>query len=389
MSPPFSLSDTGWRARIASPQDPSDNAALCHLVRSVRLRAALELTQERDPDFFVMPRMHLGGFESFLVESAEGQPVGCSTVIRRPGWLQGSRITTGYLGDLRVVPEFRGGRMMSQVYGAAIEWVRKEYEAEVFTTVIFDSNRQAKAALVQPGATSAASAEKRKALPRYREMTPFHMTSVQLTTRRPAPERPIHAARPEDREELFQFLKRHGEKRLLGDCVDEELMERRLSTWPGFSLGDFLLARNAGGRIVGCLAPWDTGSFKRTRVLGYHGRMAFIRRAYNLMAALRGFVPLPAPGECFRFPFLTHLEIEGDDPAILRDLLLAAYQKYLGTGAHFLSAMIPRGSKLEAAFDGFMVDRTAMTLYAVHARNTRFDDMDFRTQNPGFEMALS
>lgn len=389
MSPPFELSDTGWRARIARPEDPADNTALCHLVRSVRLRAALELLQERDPDFFVMPRMHQGGFESFLGESAQGEPIGCATVIRRPGWWKGSRITTGYLGDLRVVPEFRGGHILSRVYGAAIDWVRKEYDAEVFTTVIFDSNRQAQAALVHPGAKNAASAEKRKALPRYREMTRFHMTSVQLTTPRPAPQRPIDPARTEDRDELFQFLKRHSQKRLLGDCLDEERMAERLRLWPGLSLEDFLLARNAEGRIVGCLAPWDTGNFKRTRVLGYHGRMAFIRRAYNLMAALRGFVPLPSPGECFRFPFLTHLEIEDDDPAILRDLLLAAYQKYLGTGAHFLSAMIPRGSKLEAAFDGFMVDRTAMTLYAVHARNTRFDNEDFRTLHPGFEMALS
>lgn len=389
MSPPFELNETDWRVRIARPTDLSDNAALCHLLRSVRLRAALELTQERDPDFFAMPRMHQGPFESFLGESAKGEPIGCATVIRRPGWFQGGRITTGYLGDLRVLPEFRGGHILSRVYGAAIDWVRKTYDAEVFTTVIFDSNRQAQAALVHPGAKNAASAEKRKAMPRYREMTRFHMTSVQLTTPRPAPERPIHPARPEDRDELFQFLMRHSQKRLLGDCLDEERLEQRLQTWPGLRLEDFLLARNSGERIVGCLAPWDTFDLKRTRVLGYHGRMAFIRRAYNLMAALRGFVPLPPAGECFRFPFLTHLEIEEDDPAILRDLLLAAYQKYLGTGAHFLSAMIPRGSKLEAAFGGFMVDRTAMTLYAVHARDTRFDGEDFRTRYPGFEMALS
>jgi hypothetical protein len=54
-----------------------------------------------------------------------------------------------------------------------------------------------------------------------------------------------------------------------------------------------------------------------------------------------------------------------------------------------MSAMIPRGSKLEAAFTGFTVNRTAMTVYAVHLRGSRHAEREVRTLHPGFEMALS
>ena len=99
--------------------------------------------------------------------------------------------------------------------------------------------------------------------------------------------------------------------------------------------------------------------------------------------------PLPASGECFRFTFLTHLEVGGDDPAVLRALLLAAYARLRPLGHHFTSAFVPRGTPLEHAFRGFTVTRTAMTLYSVHPADSRFADRDLRTLRPGFEMALS
>lgn len=377
----FSVVGAGFRARFARPED---NASLCELFRSIHLGGALDVTQERDPDFFQMLRMHLGEFDVVVVEDDRGAIVGCSTMVRRPGWLGADPVETGYFCDLRVMPTWRGGRAVVPVYAAAMEWVRARHGAEVFTTVIFDANRRAFKALVDRS-----SGEKRGAMPIYRMMTPFQMTSVQFTTQKPAPERPVEPASPRDFDELAAFLIARQKRRVLGERLDEAMLQRRLAAWPGFQLGDFLLARDGRGRIAGCLAPWDTGGFKRTRVLGYHGQMAWIRRGFNLAARARGFPPLPAPGECFRFWFLTHLEVQDDDPGVLRDLLRAAYRKLDGAGAHFMSAMIPRGSRLESAFEGFMVNRTGMTLYAVHARDSRYQDFDFTTLHPGFEMALS
>jgi len=375
----------GWVLRLAAPDD---DAALCRLFASVHLKGQLDVTQERDPSFFELPRLHqptrfvtgVGVADGTGPEPA-GTLLGCGTVVVRPGWWQGAVVPTGYLCDLRIVPGFRGGLHLARAYGRFMDWIRDEQGAELFTTVIFDANHQARRALVE-------RSDKRKDQPVYRPMTPFQMTSVQLTTRRRAPSRDIVAARPEDQAELVAFLAARAERRVLGEVLDPARFAERLTLWPNLSLSDFLVARDRG-RIVGCLAPWDTSPFKRTRVLGYHGKMAWMRRAYNLGALVRRYPPLPRPGDPFRFAFLTHLEVEGSDPAVLHDLLLAAYARLRPLGLHFMSAFVPRGSPLEAAFEGFMVNRTAMTLYAVHRPDSRWADVDLTTQHPGFEMALS
>lgn len=384
MSASFRHQSDGWYLRLATPED---NADLCKIFKSIHLESSLELTQERDPDFFAMLRMHLRPYYAFAGLTNDHEIGGCASMPRRLAWDGGAKIESGYLCDLRIVPEHRSRNALGEAFDAVFEMAEKEYGAELFTTVIFDTNALAKNALVakKHGDIS----EKRRLQPRYREMTKFNMTSVHFTTPKPAPSAAVKEATSADREELFQFLIDGQKRRLLGECLDEEFLQRRIDTWPGFSLSDFFIARSRQGRIVGCLAPWDTDPVKRTRVLGYHGSMAWIRRGFDLMARLRNYPPLPAPGECFRFSFLTHLEIIDDDPAVLTDLLRAAYQRLRPLGGHYMAAMIPRGSKLEAAFSDFMCTRTAMTLYAVHRRNSRFDGRDFRTLHPGFEMALS
>jgi hypothetical protein len=117
--------------------------------------------------------------------------------------------------------------------------------------------------------------------------------------------------------------------------------------------------------------------------------MRWTKRAFDVASFVGRFPPLPPPGECFRFSFLTHLEVEGDDPAVLRELLLAAYARQRPLRHHFMSAFVPRGSRLERAFRGFTVTRTPMTLYAVHPPESRFASEDLTTLHPGFEMALS
>jgi len=381
----LTLLGDGWSLRLARPED---NEALCRLFESVHLRSALDLTQERAPDFFVLPRLHQGSFDTAVGvatddrEHGTGTLVGCGTVVVRDGWWGERVVRTGYLCDLRVAPGFRGGLHLARAYGRFMDWIRAERGAELFTTVIFDANRQAIAAL-------ATRSDKRKDQPVYRPMTPFQMTSVQFTTKRAAPRDGVTRTRPEDQAELVAFLARRARARLLGEVLTPERFAERLTLWPGLALDDFFLARDATGRIVGCLAPWDTRAFKRTRVLGYHGQMAWVRRLFNLAAHVRRFPPLPAPGACFDFVFLTHLEVEGDDPAILRALLLAAYAALRPRGLHFMSAFVPRGSPLEAAFKGFTVNRTAMTLYAVHPPDSPWADVDVATRHPGFEMALS
>lgn len=371
--------DARYRVRRAGPED---SAALCQLLREVHIRGALDVAQERDPDFFGLLELHGGPQDVWVMEDQDGLIGGCGSVSVRPGLVEGSREMVGYLGDLRSRPGFRGVRHLPRLYRMALEWARDHHQAELFYTVIFDDNRIARRALVD-------RKQHRAEQPSYRVMTPFAMTSVQFTTRKGRARGRVDEAAERDGPELLEFLARAQRRRLMGELIDEAWLERRLGTWPGLGLDSFLLARDGAGRIVGTVAPFDPGELKRTRVLGYYEHMRWIRLAFDLAASVGRFPKLPEPGEFFRFAFLSHLEVEGDDPAILRDLLLEAYRRLRPRGLHFMSAMIPRGSPLEAAFRGFLVQRTNMTLYGVTLNQGRFAELDLRTERPGFEMALA
>ena len=375
----FHVQNERWGARQATE---GDNARLCELVRTIHMKGKLDVTQERDPDFFALGRMHLGPAETWVFLDGEGSVEGCWSLCLRDALLDGQKVKTGYLCDLRLTPKLRGGTILGEASIAFMRHARETYGVELFYNVVFDSNSVARGALTK-------RSEKRRPVAVHTPMTPFEMTSVQITTPRRAPTRRITRARASEVGELTDFLRRDHESRPLGYVVDDALIEERFRTWPGFGPESFFLSRDASGAIDGCLAPWNTGPFKRTRVLGYHGEMRLVRAGYDLAARLRGFRKLPAPGECFDFSFLTHLTVKNDDPAILKDLLLAAYAELYPSGQHFLSAMVPRGSRLAEAFQGFQVNRTAMTLYSVADPDSPWSRRDLRTLRPGFEMALT
>lgn len=380
--PPLYVRGDGWHVRLADPNDVALNRQLCELFSSVRLESALTLTQEREPDFFVLPRLHQGPFSTAVAFDDAGQVVGCGTVAVRDAVLGDQTLKTGYLCDLRVAPGFRGGIHLARAYGHFMNHVEATYGADLFTTVIFDSNTAAVKALTT-------RSDKRKEQPVYRPMTPFEMVSVQFTRKKPAPSNHVRPATDADLGPLLAYLAARARRRILGEVLTPERFAERLALWPGLSLSDFLIATDANDRIVGCLAPWDTSIFKRTRVMGYRGGMLWQKRLFNAAASVMRFPPLPQPGECFRFAFLTHLEVDDDDPAVMRDLLCAAYARLRPRRLHFMSAFVPRGSPLAAAFSGFMTTKTRMTLYAVHRPDSRWADTDLTTLHPGFEMALS
>lgn len=379
-------SDVNWRLRLAQA---SDNLALCKLFSSVSLGGDLELLQEREPDFFKLLSLHGGEYETCLLESERGELGGCGSGIALPGWLNGEEIMTGYLCDLRAAPGSRGVGALARSYGVFMEMMRERHGAEVFTTVIFDKNIRAINALSKGGLTEA-----RESQPLYRPMTPFEMISAQFT-RRKAPKLnssgiSVSDASERDRDELISFLLKGQKQRLLGWRASGEALEARWASWPDFSYDDFIIARDlSSDRIIGCFAPWNTKSFKRTQVLGYHGAMRWQKLAYNAAAKLRGWAPLPQAGEHFDFVFLTHLEISDDRPEIFSALLAHAYDKLAAQRLHFASAFVPRGSGLSESFKPYMIQRTAMTLYSVCDVNSRFAEMDLQTLRPGFEMALS
>jgi len=371
--------DARWRLRRA---EASDNDALLRLFRDVRMRGALELAQERDPSFFALLDLHAAPYDTWIAENDALGVASAGSIVVHPAHVLGQVRQVGYTADLRALPAFARMRAVPTAYRVAMREAERRHGAELFYTTVLGSNRVWLNAI--------ARSERRAEMPLHRLICRFHMTAVQFTFKNKR-RASVNVARAthSDADALLAFLSASARERMFGYVVNEALFAQRLKRWPGFSISSFFIARDRQGNIVGCLAPWDSTPVKRSRIIQYDTRLSRLKLIYDAAARVFGFVPLPNPGELFRYSYLTHLEIADDNPLVLRDLLRAAYAELRPRDLHFMAAMIPRGSPLAKAFGDFFVDRTEFNLYAVVEKASPLANTDFTSLRPGFEMALN
>lgn len=358
---------------------PADNAALLELFGAVPMSGSLVLSTRRDPDFFALYRMQRGAADCWVGEE-EGRLVGMGTVLTRDGWLNGEPATVGYLGDLRARFGASRARGLASFYGDVLRRTAQERRCELFLTAVLASNRAALQALVR-------RRKGREGQPHYHLLRRFSATSIQFAGKRKPGRGPeVRTARAEDAAPLARFLAEDHRGRAFGYRFDQGELQHRLQHWPGFQLGDTYLAFDAKGEMVGCATAWDPSPVKRFRVEAYRGRMAWMKRGYNALAAVRRYTPLPQPGREFRYFYLCNVSVRGEDPAVFRALLDRVHADFRERGYHFFTVYLEEDDPLRPALKGFFVRELPFHLYVVSQSEK---PPELRPGRVGFEMALA
>jgi hypothetical protein len=372
----------GWRMRLATP---ADNARLCGLFRDVDMTADLCLAEERDPDFFALHRAQSPQAYSVMLEDSTqaGRPAfGCASILARDAWYGDEIRRVGYACDLRIENGFRGARVFPAVIDKFMSFMQEHEGIDLMYSAVLSSNQRGRNALLNQNS-------KRTGQPVGQVMTAYNMTAIQFVGARMPNDARVQRAQESDRAALVAFLAKQQQQRLFGYVVDDAWLQSRLEQWPGMCLADFFILKDATGRVLACAAPWDTEAhLRRSRVIKYQGKMQWLRLAYNAEARLRGFAKLPVAGDCFHFVYLTHLEVENDQPELLNALLCSIYNELRTQPLHFMSLMVPIGSPLEAGLKGFRLQRMAMELLAFSNARSAWHGRSLSTLRPGFEMAL-
>lgn len=370
------LSDGHMRAA-----QPEDGPALCALFAAITMRADLELAVERDPDFFALYALHEAEARTFVLE-IDGRIEGLGSVLGRAGYLAGEPVRVGYAGDLRLSPKVRGGRFLGQHFGPYFARCCAELGCEVALTAVITTNQAALRGLV-------ARSDRYPNKPVYRLWRAYSILNVQLTLpRRPRPTAlTVRTATAADLPAIADHLAADYRQRPFGEVVDADILRARLARWPGLRIEHFYLAF-AGAQLVGVTAPWDAAPVKRFRVRAWRGRMRWMRWAGNALAWAVGAPRLPGVGGSFRYVYLTHVSIVGEDPAVMAALVDRIYADLRPQGYHFFSVCVWEGDPLAPAFDRFQKTALAAGLYTMVMPGTRLDGHDLGAGRPGFEMAL-
>jgi hypothetical protein len=111
---------------------------------------------------------------------------------------------------------------------------------------------------------------------------------------------------------------------------------------------------------------WDPRAFKQTRIHGYAPRVARLRPILNPLLRLRGVPPLPRAGSTLAAAFLSHVAVDGDDPATFLALLDDARAAARARGIEWLATAFVDGHPLLASLLRAARPRTYRTvLYAL------------------------
>ena len=283
---------------------PEHEPQLRALLREHAMPGWVELTLEREPDFFAAAAT-TGGVAQTGV-ALEGDTVvgmGCRSV--REVYLNGRPASLGYLSGLRLQQAFRRGTALARGY-AFLRQLHEDGRAAAYLSTIIEDNREVMALLTGG----------RAGLPRYRDLGRYVTFAVALGAwppgRRPRTDVIVSHAAPSELDAVVAFLNDHGRRRQFSPVVHRS--DFGSPAWRGLEPSNVVLARGGHGRIEGVAACWDQSAYKQTRVVRYRRLLATTRPLLNTVLRLAGFPGLPDEGALIPALNLSLICIRGDDP---------------------------------------------------------------------------
>lgn len=322
----------GFDIRLATR---SDEPEIRFLVASVPMPGAVAVRFAREPDYFLGTTI-MGDPCDVIVarQLSDGALAGIACRAERRSFLNGVEETTGYLGQIRLAPEFQGRWLVQR--GARLV---RELSAEglVYLGVIAADNPRARRVLVEHRPPAGLRAARLAGL----TSCAIVLRPRRLRTTVGVEVRPASAA---ELPQLVAFLAENGPARQF---------------FPAYTLEDFaggatlrdltpedVLVAWRGTEIVGCMAAWDQAAYKQDIVEEYGGTLARIRPAYDLAARLVGARPLTKRGEAIPLAFGACVCVAGDDPAVAQALIAACARHAFARGKAYLMLGFADGDPL-------------------------------------------
>jgi hypothetical protein len=309
--------------------------------------------------------------------------MGIGSVVLQSVYVEGRVISAAYLGNLCVAPHRIVSRVWPTAFKRILETLQAEAGVELIYSCVIRSNQLAHASIVKPRRADRAS------FTHWRGYS-----NVSILARKPWARRPLHVnvrrAGAPDAERLRAFLDEQSRGTAAGVVFDASTWQRRLRSWPDFGVDRFYVAEDGGGRILGCLAPWDSGAIQRIVLLDTNTSLRAIKWIFNVLAPMIG-KPRIGTGQETTLPniYLSHLAIRDRRADVFAALLDAAYRDLAATRRYAtISLCVYDQDPLWDALRPYWHVSVPMDLYIVSPQSsTRSLPLDAECY-PGFEIYL-
>lgn len=289
--------------------DHTHNQELCHLSSLVSVPGSMEIGYLREPDYFAALDTQ-GPFHQTIIGIEKNRVYGSGSRSIRYLYINGKKTSVGYLGGLRVHPEYRGSIFLAMGYKFLKELNRDGRTPIHFTTII-EENKTAIDALVGG----------RGGLPWYKPIGNFVTQTILLnrhTRQKTYNDFSIETGSPATLSEITEFLNKEGKDKQLFPCYKEE--DFNTSLFRNFKPENWYIARQ-NNKIIGILGAWDQNDFKKYQIKSYSRFMKIKRPVINLFARLTGYRPLPPSGNQVKLLYAYSPLVEKNNTRVLKGLI--------------------------------------------------------------------
>lgn len=293
---------------IVREATPMDRDNLLALVRSAAQDGAIQISYERDPDYF--SALYVASPNPLvwvLEDKLENTIAGAFCLGVRDVYLNGKRTPVWYGNELRLHPNYRGGRALLRLF--------RQYKSHMgdkwMQTIIMGDNEKSLGSV----------ASGRAGLPTYYSAGGIisHMISTKARIKT-APKTRVRRAEQTDRQAVQNFFNHTAKKKQLCPHYDFARIGTDDPYYKNIKWSDMFIALH-GNDIVGMAGIWDQSEFKQSRVRAYSTAVKWARPFYNLWAKVSANIPLPKQGDIAKYAYLHSVLTLNNNPQIFSDLL--------------------------------------------------------------------
>ena len=291
----------------------SDDADLREVLRETQMKGNISLSFETEPSFFKSIAI-LGEKQTVLSirEVKKDKIIGFLIRSIKNVFIDGEIEKVGYLSSIRLLEEYRGGRLLIQGNKELKKLLEKSKERINFTTIIED-NIYAKKII----------AKSRAGLPNYIPI------GVNITFAI----KPIKKSRYKTHNnikiqkgingfsmnEIVDFINTHGKKKNFFPVCSEQIFQKNYLK--DFNSKDFYLAHK-DNKILGVIGTWDQSKFKQTIVKGLSLKYKALRLINNYLLTYIINTPIISNiNEKINALYINFIAIENNDDNVFSSLI--------------------------------------------------------------------
>lgn len=278
-----------------------DDTILRTILRDTAMSSWITLSAEHEPSYFRSSEM-FGKREALIAERdcVDSVPVGMCSWTAMPIYIDEKPTQAGYLGELRVLPEFRAKSGIIRNGFKAVRSIAPDYPYW-FTSIAVDNTKARR--LLEAGL---------KDMPRYHPLGEMVTLALPVSTRQSRFD--LQPCTLADIPKLVDFYNHQAQSFQYAPVLSESWLHQ-LDGSNGLELQDFYVLRH-NNTIRACFALWDQRCIKQTVVRGYRFPLDYMRRGYNVLAYLCGRLTLPPIGQVIDYLFIAFLAISPEFEAL-------------------------------------------------------------------------